>query len=63
MTGLALVADVGGTNTRVGLARDGTVAPDTVARFANANFADLPAVIAAYLADRRPGPIGRRKRR
>jgi glucokinase len=57
MTGLALVADVGGTNTRVGLARDGAVAPDTVARFANAAFADLPAVIAAYLADRRPGPI------
>jgi glucokinase len=30
MTGLALVADVGGTNTRVGLARDGAVAPEEI---------------------------------
>jgi glucokinase len=57
MTGLALVADVGGTHTRIGLAQGGAVDPASVARFTNAGFAGLPEVIAAWLADRAPGPL------
>ena len=48
--GLSLVADIGGTNTRVALARGAIVERATVQRFANADHADLGAVLAAYLA-------------
>lgn len=46
---LFLVADVGGTNTRVALARGGTVDPSSVRRFANAEFAGLSAILTSYL--------------
>ena len=46
-----LVADIGGTNTRVGLARDGTVLRPSLRRFANAGFASPEALLRAYLAD------------
>ena len=52
-----IVADVGGTNTRVGLASDGPVDRASVARFRNAEFAQLGDVLATYLAQRRlPAP-------
>ena len=50
-TGLSLVADIGGTNTRVALARGPVVDRGTVTRYANADHADLSAVLARYLAD------------
>jgi len=50
-TGLSLVADIGGTNTRVALARGPAIDRGTVTRFANAEHADLAAVLARYLAD------------
>lgn len=52
-----LVADVGGTNTRVGLAGDGIIRPDSIERFRNADFARLGDVLAAYLRTRTPGPL------
>lgn len=48
---LCLVADIGGTNTRVALA-DGTVLrPASVRRFRNADHAGLAEVLRLYLAD------------
>ncbi len=50
-TGLGLVADIGGTNTRVALARGPVVDRATVTRYANADHADLSVVLDRYLAD------------
>lgn len=50
-TGLSLVADIGGTNTRVALARGPVVDRGTVTRYANAEHGDLSAVLARYLAE------------
>jgi len=46
-----LVADIGGTNTRVALASGGRVARDTIRRYANAEAAGLPDILGAYLAE------------
>ncbi len=46
-----LVADIGGTNTRVALARKGKVAHDTIRRYPNAEHADLPQILVKYLAE------------
>ena len=46
-----LLADIGGTNTRVALARDGAVARDTIRRFANAAATGLAPILAAYLEE------------
>lgn len=48
---LSLVADIGGTNTRVALAQGASVRVDSVRRYRNAEFADIGAVIAQYLSD------------
>jgi len=48
---LSLVADIGGTNTRCALAHGAKVLPDTVRRYANAEYPDLDTVLRAYLAD------------
>ncbi len=50
MPALALLADIGGTNTRVALADGAVVRTGSIARFANSDFADLGAVLRAYLA-------------
>lgn len=47
---LALLADIGGTNTRVALADGRAVRASSIARFANADYPDLGAVLRAYLA-------------
>ena len=47
----SLVADVGGTNTRVALARGAAVDAGTMRRYANAQFPGLDAVLARYLED------------
>ncbi|MEJ6395070.1 ROK family protein [Gymnodinialimonas sp. 2305UL16-5] len=49
-TSLALVADIGGTNTRVALADGPQVHLETVARFKNAEHGGIGDVIARYLA-------------
>lgn len=48
---LSLVADVGGTNTRVALANGQTLLKDTVRKFSNAKFAGLGAVLEAYVQE------------
>lgn len=55
--GLFLVADIGGTNTRIGLADGGHLIEDATHRFKNAEFAGFQAVLERYIADTRPGPI------
>jgi len=49
---LFLVADIGGTNTRVGLIRGATILPDSVTRFRNASHGGLADVLKLYLADK-----------
>jgi len=51
-----LAADIGGTNTRVALC-DRPEAPRAVARFRNADFASLDAVLRTYLADLSHPPV------
>ncbi|WP_298499528.1 ROK family protein [uncultured Maritimibacter sp.] len=46
---LSLVADIGGTNTRVALVRGTALLPDTIERFKNAEFAGLETVLRRYL--------------
>jgi glucokinase len=48
---LSLVADIGGTNTRVALARGAQVDAGSVRRFRNSQYPGLGPVIAAYLAE------------
>ncbi|WP_377505722.1 glucokinase [Octadecabacter sp. R77987] len=47
----ALVADIGGTNTRVALADGRRVLPDTIRRYRNSDFAGLETVLHQYVAD------------
>ena len=46
-----ILADIGGTNTRVALARGGIVARDSIRKFANAQSDGLPAILRSYLAE------------
>lgn len=48
---LSLVADIGGTNTRVALARGTMVDKGTIRRFRNADHPGLETVLALYLAE------------
>ncbi|MHA6344847.1 glucokinase [Roseivivax sp. CAU 1761] len=48
---LALVADLGGTNTRVALARGDRVETETIRRYRNAEFGALAEVLERYLAE------------
>lgn len=48
---LSLVADIGGTNTRCALARGRDVLPDTIRRYANADYAGLETVLRQYRED------------
>ncbi len=52
----ALVADLGGTNTRVALSRGAVVQTETIKRFRNADYEDLPAVLRTYMADQSVKP-------
>lgn len=47
----ALVADIGGTNTRVGLAAGPDLLPETIRKFRNSDHATLEDVLRAYLAE------------
>jgi glucokinase len=48
-TSTALVADIGGTNTRVALAQGRALVPGSVRRYPNADHADLEGALARYL--------------
>ena len=48
---LCLVADIGGTNTRVALADGARIRADSVRRFRNSEFPDLETILARYLAE------------
>ncbi len=48
---LHLVADLGGTNTRVALAEGRYVETETIRRYRNAEFVDIGAVLRTYLAE------------
>lgn len=50
LPGLRLVADVGGTNTRMGLSRGGAIVSGTVRNYANDEWDNLYLVIASFLA-------------
>ena len=47
----AILADIGGTNTRVALADGKQVRPNSIAKFANAEFDSLEPVLTRYLAE------------
>ena len=47
----AILADIGGTNTRVALADGKQVRPGSIAKFANAEFESLEPVLKRYLAE------------
>ncbi len=49
---LSLVADIGGTNTRVALADGALILDDTIARFRNEEHAELEDILHAYLKSR-----------
>lgn len=49
-----LVADVGGTNTRVALTRGAIVRKETIRRYANAEFGDLGAVLRTFMNEAAP---------
>ncbi len=45
----SLVADIGGTNTRVALAEGAKLLPETIRRFRNADFAGLESVLSQFI--------------
>lgn len=54
---LYLVADIGGTNTRVALARGTAILSDSVRRFANGEFSGLEPILEQYIATTRPDQV------
>lgn len=52
-----LVADIGGTNTRVALAQGSNLLPQTLKRFSNANFEKLETVLSEFLKDHKNTPL------
>ena len=54
---LALVADIGGTNTRVALADGPVVRVSTIRKFPNRDFTGIDGVLARYMADEGVGPV------
>ena len=56
---LHVLADVGGTNTRVALSRGRTVLPETIRRYRNRDFVNLAPVLARYREEQGgPAPTG-----
>ncbi|WP_299025343.1 ROK family protein [uncultured Sulfitobacter sp.] len=51
-SGMRLVADVGGTNTRMALSCDGAIVPGTVRSYANDEWDDFYLILASFLAAR-----------
>jgi glucokinase len=55
---LSVVADIGGTNTRVALSRDGRVQEDSIRRFRNSENAGIEPILDAYLTEQGVAPLG-----
>lgn len=55
---LSVVADIGGTNTRVALCRDGRVLEDTIRRYRNAENAGIGPVLKDFLSGHDVTPAG-----
>lgn len=53
----SVVADIGGTNTRVALSRAGKVLDETIQRYRNADNTGIDAVLADYLSDKDVQPV------
>ncbi|WP_128254171.1 glucokinase [Falsirhodobacter deserti] len=51
MSNLSLVADIGGTNTRIALSDGLTIREDSVRRFANADFTGIDMLVKRFLVD------------
>lgn len=56
---LALACDIGGTNTRLGLVRDGVLLSESTGSYANDDFEDFYAVAAAFLRERGESRVDR----
>lgn len=56
---LSVVADIGGTNTRVALARGPEVDPGSIRRYHNADHPGFGNILERYVDDLAPGPVGR----
>lgn len=54
---LSIVADIGGTNTRVAIARGTEIAHDSVRRYANADADGLDSLLRRYLDETVPGGL------
>lgn len=54
----ALVADIGGTNTRVALANGAAIHAATIRRYRNADYTGIEPILRAYLADQPASPRG-----
>ncbi len=50
----SLVADIGGTNTRVALAKESAVIEDSIRPYRNAEYSDIAALLQHYLANSKP---------
>ena len=50
---IELVADIGGTNTRVGLSRNARLLPQSIAKYSNANAKSLEDTLTHYLYDQK----------
>ncbi len=57
MSDMFLIADIGGTNTRVGLATEAGLMADTLQRFRNSEMPNFEAVLEQYLAEVKPGKL------
>jgi glucokinase len=53
----AILADIGGTNTRVALADGARLRPGTIAKFANADYPSLEPILTRYLAEAGIGAV------
>ncbi|MCK0143881.1 glucokinase [Aliiroseovarius sp. F20344] len=54
---LAIVADVGGTNTRVAVSRNGEVLPDSIQKYPNAEHKSLEDILITYQKSHSAGPF------
>ncbi len=54
---MRLVADIGGTNARLALCKDGAIVPQTVRNFSNDDWAHLYDIVSAYLKEHAPVPL------
>jgi len=57
MPAKSLLADIGGTNTRVALSEDGALLPGTIRRYRNSDFLALEPLLQRYIDDTQAAPL------